>query len=329
MKRRVFSGWVVCLAVCIFFGGFSGGMAAEARGDTPPEATAAPFSPADAVTGELWVREISLLDTWDMEAYVRLFRERWFSDGQSMFFFSQNREGTLIFNAKDLDTLESTGTGDPLYHFEEKEDVLRVVERFDTCYVLTTRALYRVNSALELTARTPLPPALMEMPRYISFLEGFCDVSPQGSFLCFEATGKEAGIYLCAMQPDAKPYRLLPGTIMTDAHGYSVEGYWNPQFISEDKVAVYRMGEKERVAREVFDTEGNRLYNTFVFNRLSRADHTGGVMTIEDRKIAMREVESAHGMLLIAPDSVNDRDFFYFDYASLTMRRLEIGRAHV
>ena len=117
-----------------------------------------------------------------------------------------------------------------------------------------------------------------------------------------ETMSGKRSIYLCALEPDAKPSPLLSGTTLADANGNALEGYREGRFLGQDLVSAYLWDQEGRIAYELFDLEDRRLYQSFVFNRRM----SSGESTEEFHgEIRRHEAEGADGILLGALTSLD------------------------
>lgn len=284
------------------------------------ESTQAAFSLEKAVEGALFVERLpddvvaeSFMGTLENIVYSSI------SDGKTMT-FPFNYEGKEIrYRTLDLDTLQESNDL-TLRTFDEGETLLRVLPRMGGFFALTTRALLCYDGTLKLKKTAPLPDALIGMEGFEGILRLNGQVNQDGTLILFEAVGQDAGIYLCALEPDAVPYLLLAGTTYADANGNALEGYREGRFVSEDRVCAYLWDKDRRIAYELFDLEGRRLYQSFVFNQQASSRDSDNASLEESRGC---EVEGADGVLLGSPTSLDTWDaFYYFDYQTLQLDRM-------
>lgn len=272
----------------------------------------APFSPEKVAEGAHFLEEIP--DDATAAEFRRMLEgidHTSISDGKTVILPFGDGGDALCYRTLDLDTLQQSGAV-TLRTFGEGETLLRILPRVGGFDALTNRALYRYDGELKLIQTTPLPDALIGMEGLKETLRLSCEVNQDGTLLLFEAEGQEAGIYLCALEPDAKPSLLLAGTTLADANGNPLEGYREGRFVGWDRVSAYLWDQQGRIAYEIFDLEGRHLYQSFVFNQW-----TGSVDSAH-------EAEDANGVVLGAPTSLDVilDAFFYLDYQTLQLDRV-------
>ncbi len=286
--------------------------------------THAPFSPEKAVEGAHFVEVMpddaavaEFTRTLESIAYTSI------SDGKTMTIPFDKGSNVLSYRTLDLDTLQQSDDV-TLHTFGEGETLLRVLPRVGGFDALTNRALYRYDGDLKLIQTKPLPDALIGMEGLEEKLRLSGEINQDGTLILFETEGQGAGIYLCALEPDAEPSLLLPGTTFSDANGNALEGYREGWFVGQDHISAYLWDQEGRIAYELFDLEGRRLYQSFVFNR-----RTGDAASTDEfhDKIRRHEAEGADGVLLGAPTSLDVilDTFYYFDYQTLQLNRVTSG----
>lgn len=276
-----------------------------------------PFSPKNAVEGAEVVKIMHKDEAADFKHILKEISNTFISNGSIVIFPFMNEKNELCYNTLDLSTL-NISSNMALDTFKNGEKLLRVLPQEEDFFVLTNQALYQYDNNLRLANTLPLPDALKKIEGWEEKLCKSGEVNQEGTLLLFEDEKWGQGIYLCDLKEDATPALLLPGITYADTKNNPLEGYQEGRFAGANYISAYLCNKDERIIYEIFDLEGRRLYQSYVFNQQLES-----IIDVSRTSewIWCHEDENREGLLHVHPTSLNTMpsSFYYLDYQTLKL----------
>lgn len=345
LAKRIF---LFMLAGCFILSLFGNNLGlADIQSNTLSDAVEGVFMPVPIT---LWENEngheITVIDVCDVLAEVQ------FCDGDVLYYaaFLNNQE-KLVYQTIDISTMEVVQKSFPDVFGEE--NIMGTTAGNSYCHVITDSAVYTFDAKLSLLKRTIWPAALLsqvdtwekwmdlrEKEDNASFWTGW-DINSSGTEIAyrdpdhFDLVDFDAPLWenadpldvmelgaqkdhhksfigVCALEPDAIPRKIVSTTPFVGYY-FTREIYGTPHFITDDRVFIKNLGWEWSNGWEIWDLNGQRLYNSFTVDY--------------DEYYAFFppcEVKDAQGLFMHNPSSLMNDSTFYFSYETLQMERFPL-----